>query len=93
MKKTIGKLKLTQLSKVDLEAKQMNALRGGACSYHCDCYCTPNCSCTPYSAGGLSNSNTTSNTFTKMANDSNKSASLKGNESVMSQRPGYYSYN
>lgn len=37
MKKTISKLKLTQLSKADLEARQMNMLRGGVRSCTCSC--------------------------------------------------------
>ncbi len=36
MKKTISKLKLTQLSKADLESRQMNALKGGRA---CGCVC------------------------------------------------------
>jgi len=39
--RTIDKLKLTQLSKAELEERQMNALRGGAT---CSCVCI-GCAC------------------------------------------------
>jgi natural product precursor len=38
--KKIGKLKLTQLNKITLEAKQLNAIKGGACPCACvGCLC------------------------------------------------------
>lgn len=36
--KKLGKLKLNQLSKAELENREMNALRGGDCS-GCTCVC------------------------------------------------------
>lgn len=36
--KTLGKLKLNQLSKAELEQREMNALRGG-CKCPCPCAC------------------------------------------------------
>lgn len=36
--KKLGKLKLNQLSKVELEQREMNALRGGC---YCSCGCYP----------------------------------------------------
>jgi natural product precursor len=39
--KKIGKLKLTQLNKITLEAKQLNAIKGGACPCVCvGCLCS-----------------------------------------------------
>jgi natural product precursor len=35
--KKLNRLKMTQLSKADLEARQMNAVRGGTCC-GCDCH-------------------------------------------------------
>jgi len=37
--KTLKKIKLNQLSKAELENREMNALRGGACS-GCTCGCS-----------------------------------------------------
>jgi natural product precursor len=36
--KNLGKLKLNQLSKAELENREMNVLRGGACD-GCTCVC------------------------------------------------------
>ncbi len=44
MKKTIGNLKLTQLSKSELAARELNTLKGGYCI--CDNGCS--CSCSDY---------------------------------------------
>ena len=35
--KNLGKLKLNQISKVELEKREMNFLRGGGCSTSCQC--------------------------------------------------------
>ena len=37
--KTFGKLKLNQFSKDELQQRQLNALRGGACYAKCVCNC------------------------------------------------------
>jgi natural product precursor len=42
--KKLSKLKLTQLSKAELEERQMNVLKGGACP----CTCTAHCGCLYY---------------------------------------------
>lgn len=41
--KKLGKLKLNQLRKAELELREMNSLRGGACAggYGCGCACYP----------------------------------------------------
>jgi natural product precursor len=52
--KTLGKLKLNQLRKAELEKREMNALKGG-CS--CKCVC----------AGGWDHLNTSSNTGSSSA--------------------------
>lgn len=36
--KNLGKIKLTQLNKADLEKREMNVLKGGLCiNYNCQC--------------------------------------------------------
>lgn len=53
--KKLGKLKLNQLSKVELEQREIKALKGG---YGCGC----SCACYPGNLG--SNSSTNSNNIT-----------------------------
>lgn len=44
--KKLGKLKLNQLSKAELEKKGMGMIKGGGpCSQQCSCDCTNNCAC------------------------------------------------
>jgi natural product precursor len=38
MMRKLGKLKLTQLNRGELEARQLNALRGGLVTCYCSCY-------------------------------------------------------
>lgn len=62
--KKIGKLKLINLCKEELEANQMRVLKGGdTCS--CCCSCQANCSCWPEPLAGekdnISNSDSESN--------------------------------
>lgn len=60
--KKISKLKLIHLDKDELEAKQMNILRGGdACSCNPTCGCAANCSCPPVGEGQISIVHTVSN--------------------------------
>ena len=50
-KKVLGKIKLTQLKKTNLEQREMNVLKGGVCA---------NCACVNYGypTGGGGNSST-----------------------------------
>ena len=44
MKRNLGKMKLNEFCKAELNQRKMDALKGGAeCDCHCDCKCT--CSC------------------------------------------------
>lgn len=41
--KKLGKIKLNQFSKDELDRRKLNALKGGCdCKYTCGCYCTGN---------------------------------------------------
>ncbi|MDR1583952.1 MAG: TIGR04149 family rSAM-modified RiPP [Prevotellaceae bacterium] len=50
--RTLGKLKLNQFRKVELEKREMNALKGG---------CSCKCGCVGIEFGGSSSDNTASN--------------------------------
>lgn len=43
--KKLGKLKLNQINKSELEQKQMSLLKGGGYTCNCACTCHPNCAC------------------------------------------------
>ena len=87
--KKLGKLKLNQISKNQLEDKQMYLLKGGGtCTCNCTCSCTPNCSCTPYPPGGIANSMTISNSMTEFSKNSTGQTLSYGNVSVP-QMGGY----
>ena len=53
--KKLGKLKLNQLSKAEMEKREMNALSGGICSGLCSCaYAGEQCSSNDSYYGGSS---------------------------------------
>ena len=57
--KTLGKIKLNQFSKEELDQRKLNALRGGdTCSCSCSCACS--CTCNPYFTDTFTNSSTSS---------------------------------
>lgn len=80
--KRLGKLKLNQLVKNELESKQMNLLRGGDCSCACNCSCSYTCSCTPYPPGGISNSMTTSSSMSGISSSQNVNMMAGSNAGV-----------
>jgi natural product precursor len=86
--KKIGRLKLSQLVKNELESKQMNLLKGGDCSCACDCSCSVNCSCTPYPPEGASNSMTTSNSMSYISTSQNVNM-MSGSNAYVPAMGGY----
>lgn len=54
-RKVLGKIKLNQLKKSELEQRELNAIKGGICA---DCACT---NYYPYTGGGNSSSGTVPN--------------------------------
>jgi len=88
--KKIGRLKLNQLADNELESKQMNLLKGGDCQCPCECSCSYTCSCTPYPPGGISNSMTTSSSWSEMSSSQN--ANMMGGSNAYVPAMGGYGY-
>ena len=87
--KKLGKLKLNQISKNQLEDKKMDLLKGGGtCTCSCSCECSYKCSCSPYPPGGIANSMTTSNSMSEFSHNSTGQTLSYGNVSVP-QMVGY----
>lgn len=88
--KKISKLKLSHLSKRELEENQMNLLKGGACSCSCSCECVKNCSCPEPPIGGWSTSQTDANNNASMAANSGLVVPQANSSLAPSVGYGYY---
>lgn len=87
--KKLGKIKLNQLSKVEMKKKEMNMVKGGVdCWCSCTCDCTNNCACLyageqcstgdSYYGGSSTNDNSNAN----MNNQGDSLSLQKGNNLV-----------
>jgi natural product precursor len=68
--KKLKKLKLNNISKMELESRQMNMLKGGNCSCTCGCSCgSTNCHCPQVNPGEISTEQSDYNFFAGMASE------------------------